>query len=77
METTRPSKQCEFCIYLHDIFHHSELPEWFSWSVQVVIMVEVVGVVQVIKFVNVYGLHGLNNHIIKQTLGHACDILTY
>ena len=73
METTRPTKQCEFCIYLHDIFNHSELPEWFSWSVQVVIMVQVVRaawvvrVVQVIKFVNVYDLHGLNNHIIKQT----------
>ena len=30
---TRPSKQCEFCIYLHDkSFNHSGLPEWFSWS---------------------------------------------
>ena len=28
----RPSKQCEFCIYLHDkSFNHSGLPEWFSW----------------------------------------------
>ena len=27
---TRPSKQCEFCIYLHD--NYLGLPEWFSWS---------------------------------------------
>ena len=30
---TRPSKQFEYCIYLHEkSFHHSGLPEWFSWS---------------------------------------------
>ena len=30
-EVTKPSKQCEFCIYLHDkSFNHSGLPEWFS-----------------------------------------------
>ena len=29
---TRPSKQCEFCIYLHDkSLNHLGLPEWFSW----------------------------------------------
>ena len=33
VERTRPSKQCKFCIYLHDkSFHHSGLPDWFSWS---------------------------------------------
>ena len=43
---TRPSKQCEFCIYLHDkSFHHSGLPEWFSWSGQVVGAVDQVGLV--------------------------------
>ena len=29
---TRPSKQCQLCIYLHDkSFNHSGLPDWFSW----------------------------------------------
>ena len=31
-DETRPSKQCEFCIHLHDkSLNHSGLPEWFSW----------------------------------------------
>ena len=31
--STRPSKHCEFCIYLHDkYFHYSGLSERFSWS---------------------------------------------
>ena len=30
--TTRPSKQCEFCIYLDKSFDQSGLSEWFDWS---------------------------------------------
>ena len=55
---TRPSKQCEFHIYLHDksfnIFRFASV-------------VQLVRVVPVIKFANVYGLHGLNNQIIEKT----------
>ena len=29
---TRPSKQCEFCIYLDKLFDQSGLSEWFDWS---------------------------------------------
>ena len=30
--TTRPRKQCEFCIYLDKLFDQSGLSEWFNWS---------------------------------------------
>ena len=29
---TRPSKQCEFCIYFEKSFDQSRLSEWFDWS---------------------------------------------
>ena len=31
-EITRPSKQCEFCIYLDKSFDQSRFSEWFDWS---------------------------------------------
>ena len=32
MTKTRPSQQCEFCIYLDKSFDQSGLSKWFDWS---------------------------------------------